>query len=270
MLHLTVLKNARRWSKELAPALIILFFSVVFSIAFHEPSPSGSWEGVYRTLFRFFRFTLFLCIPVYLLSPVYSVVVGKISGSLVQIEKKQGLKIDPFKHWVFRPFQGIGIGLLFETRLLAVLQVITGEPTRPFHFLPPEQFQPGRFLAITGITVLISLLLSTLWALDDMGVRYVNDKDQEMKMIGKYAGTIMPIIFAFYGIFSLVANFPKVDAFTYLLKIVFVLYPPFAAFAVFHNTFLRNRKERFSQNALLDAGGIWRKGGKTFNNSHTQ
>ena len=91
-----------------------------------------------------------------------------------------------------------------------------------------------------------------------MGVRVVNDKDQEMKMIGKYAGTIMPIIFAFYGIFSLVANFPKVDAFTYLLKIVFVLYPPFAAFAVFHNTFLRNREERFSQNALLDAGGIWR------------
>jgi hypothetical protein len=33
--------------------------------------------------------------------------------------KVQQLDINPVKHWIFRPFQGIGIGLLFETKLLA-------------------------------------------------------------------------------------------------------------------------------------------------------
>jgi hypothetical protein len=105
--------------------------------------------------------------------------------------------------------------------------------------------------------VVISLLLSTLWTLDDVGIRVVNRKDQELKMIGKYVGTLMPILFGFYGIFSLIADYPDRQAFIFLFRIVMILYPPFTVFAVIHFRFLRNREEHFSERTSLRKGGIW-------------
>ena len=256
-----VLQSVQQWFLEFVPAFVVLFLSVLFPVLFSDASPLGRWEAIYKTLFRFFRFTLFLCLPLYMLLPVYRLIVSKRRETLVQIGKRREAQVLPLKHWVLRPFQGIGIGLLFETRLLTVLEVVTGEPAMPFQFISPGQFEPGRFLAITGVTAVISLLLATLWTLDDMGIRYVNQKDEEMKMIGKYAGTLMPIIFGFYGLFSLAANFPTGVAFIYLFKIIIVLYPPFAVFVVFYNNFLRRRKDEFSQAISLDGGGIWRKEG---------
>jgi hypothetical protein len=167
------------------------------------------------------------------------------------------LHINPVKHWIFRPFQGIGIELLFETKLLTVLQVITGATTKPFPLFSRSQFEPGWLLVISGITVVISLLLSILWTLDDVGIRYVNRKDQEVRMIGKYVGTLMPIIFGFYGIFSLSADFPMSQVFVYLFKTVIILYPPFTIFTVFHTRFLKNKAEYFFPKASLEKGGVW-------------
>jgi hypothetical protein len=176
---------------------------------------------------------------------------------VVQTENRREPFIHPIKHWVFRPFQGIGIGLLFETKLLTALQIITGVTAQPFLFFSRGQFQLGRMLVISGITVVISLLLSTLWTLDDVGIRYVNRKDQEIKMIGKYVGTLMPIIFGFYGIFSLIADYPARQVFIFLFRTVMSLYPPFTVFAVFHFRFLRNREEHFSERTSLKKGGLW-------------
>jgi hypothetical protein len=153
--------------------------------------------------------------------------------------------------------QGIGIGLLFETKLLAALQILTGAPAQPVLFFSRGQIQLDRFLVITGIIVVISLLLSTLWTLDDVGIRYVNRADQEIKMIGKYVGTVMPILFGFYGIFSLMADYPARQAFIFLFRIVMILYPPFAVFAVLHFRYLRSREEHFSESTSLRKGGIW-------------
>jgi hypothetical protein len=112
-------------------------------------------------------------------------------------------------------------------------------------------------LVISGITVVISLFLSTLWTLDDVGIRYVNRKNQEIKMIGRYVGTLMPILFGFYGIFSLVADFPIAQVTNYLSKTVIILYPSFTIFTVFHTRFLRIKAEYFSEKASLRKGGIW-------------
>jgi hypothetical protein len=244
-------------SREISPALTVLFFAIFFSLFLDNLPLIQGWEVIYRALIRFIRFTLLLSLPLYVLSPIYRFVVDKMKGKLLQTEKTQELHINPIKHWIFRPFQGIGIGLLFETKLLTVLQVVTGVTTKPFALFPQGQFQPGRLLVISGITVVISLLLSILWTLDDVGIRYVNRKDQEIRMIGKYVGTLMPIIFGFYGIFSLVADFPMLRAFIYLSKTVIILYPPFTVFAVFHTHFLINKAEHFSQRASLIKGGIW-------------
>jgi hypothetical protein len=183
-----------------------------------------------------------------LLFPIYGrlgFIFRRSRGVLIQIEGKQELEIHPIKHWLFRPFQGIGIGLLFATKLLGVLGIISGSPTPATLFLPQGQFQLGRLLIVTGITVLVSLLLSTLWTMDDLGIRYFNRKDYEIKMIGKYVGTLMPIVFGLYGVLSLFGEFSKTQALLYLFQMIVNLYPSFMAFGVFHAIFLQRRAEDF-------------------------
>jgi hypothetical protein len=250
-------RSVLRLTKEISPALIVLIFSILFSYFFDRFTLIKGWVIPLRAFISFIRFTLFLCLPLYVLLPIFRFVVARMRERLLQTENRQERCIQTVKHWIFRPFQGIGMGLLFETKLLAALQIITGVTERPFLFFPRGQFQLGRMLVISGITVVISLLLSTLWTLDDMGIRYVNRKDQEIKMIGKYIGTLMPIIFGFYGIFSLIADYSARQVFIYLFRTVLILYPPFTVFAVFHFLFLRSREEHFSERISLKKGGIW-------------
>jgi hypothetical protein len=111
-------------------------------------------------------------------------------------------------------------------------------------------------MVVTGITVLISLLLSAIWTLDDMGIRYFNRKSHEIKMIGKYAGTLMPILFGFYGTFSIFSEFQKTEALLYLFQVAVVLYPPFAVFSVFHTHFLQKRGETLLHRLLNKKGNL--------------
>jgi hypothetical protein len=62
-------------------------------------------------------------------------------------------------------------------------------------------------------------------------------------MIGKYAGTLMPILFGFYGVFSLFSQFQKTQALIYLFQVAVILYPPFAIFSVFHVHFIQKKGE---------------------------
>jgi hypothetical protein len=250
-------RGVLRLAKEISPALIILFFSILFSYFFDRFTLVKGWVIPLAAFMRFIRFTLFLCLPLYILLPIFRFIVARMRERLLQTENRQEPCIHPIKHWIFRPFQGIGIGLLFETKLLAALQIITGVTEQPFLLFPRGELQLGRMLVTSGITVVISLLLSTLWTLDDRGIRYVNRKDQEIKMIGKYIGTLMPIIFGFYGIFSLIADYPARQAVIFLFRTVLILYPPFTVFAVFHFHFVRNREEHFSERTSLKRGGIW-------------
>ncbi len=246
--------------RELSPALAVLIFAIFFFLFLDNFSSMKTWEAIYTSLFRFLRLTLSLCLPLYILLPIYRVFVNKIKGKVIQTEKTEKILIDPIKHWLFRPFQGIGIGLLFETKLLSALQIITGVGTKPFPLFPRSQFDLGRLLIISAIVVIISLLLSILWTLDDLGIRYLNLKDQEIRRMGKYVGTLMPILFGFYGIFSLIADFPMLRVLNYLFRTVIILYPPFTIFAVLHYRFLKNKSEDFYRRSSLRKGGVWVRG----------
>jgi len=260
MVRLMLSNSLHRWSKEVGHALLILIFSIIASIFLGEFTFLKGWESVYRGFFRFFRFTFSLCLPLYMLLPIYSelgLVLKRKRGIFIKIEGKEDFEIHPIKHWLFRPFQGIGIVLLFAVKLLEVLQIITGStPTAPL-FLPQGQFQPGRLLIVAGITVLVSLFLSTLWTMDDLGVRYFNRKDYEIKMIGKYVGTLMPIVFGIYGVLSLFGEFSKIQALIYLFQIIVILYPPFAIFSVSHTHFVRKRAEDLSKRLFIEGGGLF-------------
>jgi hypothetical protein len=190
-------KDALNWSKDMAPALTVLLVAFMFSFMYGDSALLTSWQAACKAPLRFFRFALVLSLPLYALPGVYRFIIQKKTSSLLQIEEEGELSILPAKHWIFRPFQGIGIGLLFGTKLLTILQLIAGPTVGTSLLIPEGHFQFARLLTITLITVFVSLLLSTLWTLDDLGIRYFNRKDQEVKMIGKYAGTLMPVILGF-------------------------------------------------------------------------
>ena len=252
-------KDVLGWSKGMAPALAVLLVTLIFSFMYGDSALLRSWQVACKAPLRFFRFAFFLCLPLYALPMIYRFTVRKKASALLQIEEERDLTIRPAKHWIFRPFQGIGIGLLFGTKLLTVLQIIGGPTVGTSLLIPEGHFQLGRFLIITAITIFVSLLLSTLWTLDDMGIRYFNRKDQELKMIGKYAGTLMPVIFGFYGILNLLATYPTVEGLLFVCKIAVVLYPPLTVFAVLHTYFLSSRIRLFST-TLVRKGSIWQEG----------
>jgi hypothetical protein len=238
------------WLKDMTPALAVLLTTIIFSAPHGSSIPFTIWLALSQTALRFLRFAFLLCIPLFILPKIYAFVTRRKSATLLQVEQKGPLKISPIKHWVFRPFQGIGIGLLFGTKLLTILQLMAGPAVGSSLLLPGGHFQPGRLLTITLITVLVSLLLSILWTLDDTGIRYFNRKDQELKMIGKYAGTVMPVILGFYGIINLLGNYSTAEAFLFIFKIAVVLYPPLAVFAVLHTYFIRSRAGLSPKNYL--------------------
>lgn len=259
MVHLMLSKNFHRWSKEIGPAFLILIFTIIVSIFLGEFVYLKGWEAIYRGFIRFFRITLSLCLPLHLLLPIYSKLVfvfRRKRGIFIQIEEKQELEIRPIKHWLFRPFQGIGIGLLFATRLIGVLLIVTGSTPTASIFLPRGQFQLGRLLIVTGITILVSVFLSTLWTMDDLGIRYFNRKDYEIKMVGKYVGTLMPTVFGLYGVFSLFGEFSKIQAFIYLFQMIVILYPPFTIFSVCHAHFVQKKAEELSKRLFIEKGGL--------------
>ena len=259
MIYLTSSNKFRRWSKEIGHAVVVLILTISLSIFLGDFTFLRGSEAIYKGLLRFFRITLPLCFPLYLLLPIFGTlgrVAQRKNEAFLQVKEKQDLEIHPVKHWLLRPFQGIGIGLLFGTKLLLVLQVVTGTTASASLLIPKGQFQFGRFLIVSGITILVFLLLSTLWTLDDMGIRYFNRKNHEIKMIGKYAGTLMPILFGFYGVFSLFSQFQKTQALLYLFQVAVILYPPFAIFSVFHSHFVQRRGEDLSKRLFDQKGNL--------------
>lgn len=228
--------------KDFAPAAIVLFLSMAYSSLYGDFAPlSKSNATAWMTVFRFARFTLALCLPLIVVPSIYKRLERRLAGSLVRIEHPKERKIGFFRDWLFRPAQGIGIGLVFGTRLITVLQLISGQEDASSVLLSGGYFQFQRLITITLITMAVSLLLSILWAFDDFGIRYFNKRDQEMKMIGKYAGTLFPFIFGLYGIFNLLASYSAAKAFLLVIEIVIVVYPPLAVFAVIHAYSMRKR-----------------------------
>jgi hypothetical protein len=97
--------------------------------------------------------------------------------------------------------------------------------------------------------------------MDDLGIRYFNRKDYEIKMVGKYVGTLMPIVFGLYGVFSLFDQFSKMQALSYLFQMIVILYPSFMVFTVFHAHFVQRKAEDLSKGLFVEKGGPSHKDG---------
>jgi hypothetical protein len=245
--------------KELGPALAILLTALVISTFITEFTFTFGFNAIWKTFFRFLRLSALLCLPILFLPRICSFMAGILNRrtrQLLQVEEERDITIRPLKSWILRPLQGIGLSMLIATKLLTVLQIYTQSRITVDTVLPPGQFNPGRFLTATAIAILVSLLLSFLWTLDDLGVRHYNKKTHEVKMIGKYIGLILPIFFGFYGIITLFDENSRLMAVQYIAQMVIVLYPPFVVFNVFYARYLANREENLLRRLRAATGVI--------------
>lgn len=245
--------------KELGPALAILLSALVISTFITEFTFTFGFNAIWKTFFRFLRLSALLCLPILFLPRICSFMAGILNRrtrQLLQVQEERDIAIRPLKSWILRPLQGIGLSMLIATKLLTVLQIYTQSRITVDTVLPPGQFNPGRFFTATAIAILVSLLLSFLWTLDDLGVRHYNKKTHEVKMIGKYIGLILPIFFGFYGIITLFDENSRLMAVQYIAQMVIVLYPPFVVFNVFHARYLANREENLLRRLRAATGVI--------------
>ena len=227
------------------PALAVLFLTVVISIFFSEITFAVGMESVWKILLRFLRFSFILLIPIPLLPHVCGLMQGLLNRRdrrLIQIREGRHSDRIPWQIWLIRPFQGIGLAMLIATKLIALVQISTNEAINSSIVLPPTQFHWARFLSATAVAVTTSLSLSFLWSLDDLGIRRHNRKTGEIRIIGKYLSALLPILFGFYGIFSLFGSHERLLAVRYIAQMVVVLYPPFLVMAVVHKYYTENRE----------------------------
>ena len=260
MVELLKRKSFKKNLKEIGPALVILLVTLVIPVFITEFTFNFGLKALWKTLFRFLRVSFLLTLPLFLLAVICSATEGFFNRGrrhLIQAQEDRDTAIHPLKNWVIRPFQGIGLSMLIATKLLTLLEVYTGSKITVDSILPQGTFNAGRFFSATAIGIFVSLLLSFLWSLDDLGVRHYNRRTGEVRMIGKYIGLLLPIFFGFYGIVSL---FEKSDqllvAIKYIAQMVVVLYPPFVVFNVLHSRYLKNHETILLERLKVIPGGI--------------
>jgi hypothetical protein len=259
MVKLLSKKSLKENMKELGPALVILLATLIISTFITEFTFNFGLKALWKTLFRFLRLSFLLTLPMLLLPGICSVVEGVFNRGkryLIQVQGDHDTGVHSLKNWVIRPFQGIGLAMLLATKLLALLEIYTGSRITIDTVLPPGGFNAGRFFIFIAIGIAVSLLLSCLWTLDDLGVRHYNTKTREVRMIGKYIGLLLPIFFGFYGIISLFQNNTQLLVAKYVAQMVVILYPPFVVFNVLHSRYLKSREEVFLKRLKAVSGGI--------------
>jgi len=230
----------------MGPALVILAGTLVTSTFVTEFTFIFGIEALWKTLLRFLVLSLILALPLFLIPVLCSAVKGFLNHGnhqLIQIEKYRDPGVRPLKNWILRPFQGLGLIMLIATKLLALLQIYTRHTIPVDAILPSGHFVLWHFVSTTTTLILASLLLSFIWTLDDLGIRHFDRKTEEVRMIGKYLGLLLPILFGFYGVINLWGNHTLSLAIRYILQEVVILYPPVIFLGVLHGRYLRSREE---------------------------
>jgi hypothetical protein len=223
--------------KLMWPAVAVLLLTVFISAFWGKFTFVTGMESIWKILLRFFRLIIILALPILLLpniSAFMQYLLNRGNYRLIQLRVEQNREFNRLHSWLIRPLQCIGLAMLIAAKFITVLQIYAGEAITTSTVLPPPHFSLGRFLSITAIAMTTSLLLSFLWTLDDLGIRYSNRKTGEVRMIGRYIGILLPVIFGFYGIFNLFEIHEQLLAIRYIFQMIVVLYPPFVVMTVLH------------------------------------
>jgi len=240
--------------KLMWPAVAVLFLTLFISAFWGKFTFVAGIESIWKIFLRFFRLIIILALPILFLpyvSAFMQYLLNRGNYRLIQIRVERNREFSRQHCWLIRPLQCIGLAMLIASKFITVLQIYTGDMITTSTVLPPPHFSLGRFLSITAIAMTTSLLLSFLWTLDDLGIRYSNRKTGEVRMIGKYIGILLPVIFGFYGIFNLFESHERLLAVQYIFQMITVLYPPFVVMTVLHFLYIEK-----NENILLKKSKI--------------
>ncbi|MGQ9638784.1 MAG: hypothetical protein ACUVT6_13500, partial [Thermodesulfobacteriota bacterium] len=64
-------EKCRRWSREIGHAVVILILTISLSVFLGDFTFLKGSEAIYKGLLRFSRITVLLCLPLYLLFPIF-------------------------------------------------------------------------------------------------------------------------------------------------------------------------------------------------------
>ncbi len=241
------------------PGLAILLATMLIAGFVAEFTFTSGEAAFGYTFFRFLRLTLNLSIPLLLLPALCAWVQYYLNwgpGRLIRIKAdEQDESFSPFRAWAVRPLQGIGLLMLMAThfslplaRYLGGILTGAGVPSA----LPPGELTMGRFLNV-GVT---SLLLGFVWTMEDLGIRHFNRKTVEIRRVGKYLGSILPILTGFYGVYSLFKDEPTSLAIFSLAQRVIIFYPSLVIFNALHGQYVRRQKERLLKNLKVQPADL--------------
>jgi hypothetical protein len=236
------------------PALLILLLTWLISVFFTEFTFISGIKAAWMVFLRFFRLLLVLMLPIIILPFLFSISGNflRLGGwELIRIKQEEIQIIRPLRNWMIRPLQGIGLSMLVATKWMLLFGIYDKGGMNASLLIHPK-FTIWRFLAITAIALSVSLMLSYLWGLDDLGIRLYNRKTKEIKMVGRYLGTILPALFGFYGIASVFHEHSSIAA-QYLGQMIIILYPPFLIFNVTHAFYVRRKENSFTERLNIDS-----------------
>jgi hypothetical protein len=188
---------------------------------------------------RFVIVTLILIAPILLLPRLLTLVrkltkSDQIFGQLVRVKTSIHSKLDEFVAWCLRPLQGIALSMVFAEKFLELLEFSVGSSYAGVL---------ARLILFVVGSALVSLFLSAIWMLDDLGVMAYNKKTGELRMAGSIVGIALPLVSGAIGVSSLFHRSSAIEALTDLVGITMVLYPPYMLFVMAHHEFVRRRSD---------------------------
>ena len=229
-------------------ALLVLALTLIISSATGQPEGLFLSRSTIGILIRFVISAPILVAPIAILPIVLASVVNLGNGFFGQFVKTKANphhEFDVSLDLVVRPSQGIALSMLFAEKFLNFLEYSTGTSYVSI-------VVRSTVFAFMMVNPLISLFLSFIWALDDLGVRIFDRKTGEVRMPGSIVGTILPLIAGAVGVSSLFRRTFFVDALIDLLGVFMVLYPPYALFIIFYHELVRRRGAALSERLLLE------------------
>ena len=227
------------------PAFAVLLGVLFIAVFFAEFTFLSGINALWKVLYRFLRMSFSLIVPL-LVIPYLCMIMSRLlhtkHGRLIQLQEERTLQIDHLQTWLLRPLQGIALTMLAAAKLVSFLQIYVDESITGNVIIPTGQFDFTRLLIVNIILIVTSIFLSFLWTLDDLGIRYYNTKTGEVKMVGKYMGVILPIIFGLYGMITLFKDSDRLLAIWNILQMSLVLYSPFVMLATAHFFYIRSKE----------------------------
>ncbi len=223
---------------SVSPALLILILTVIISLVTGHPRGVFLSRSIGSMLVRFSLVTLIFIAPVFILPNLLTQLmkIGKNEGAFGQFVRAACpyQELSKANAWIIRPLQGIGLSMIFAERIVNFLE-----------------FLPVRLVLFFMVGALVSLFLSIVWAMDDLGVKIYNRRTGEVYMAGRSIGIVLPLITGAIGISGLFHLSTPLGALIDLLEIIMVLYPSYVFLVIFHREFIKMRLDSFAGRLIL-------------------